>query len=362
MRFPPPEVIATWPEPNYVDPERRGLENMIIQIVLIILVTIFVAARLYARLAITKAGLGWDDATIIGAWMFAVGLTVGVVLAMQNYGWDVHIWDLPPRNQVISRKVSWMCLLFYGISNCLTKASILIFYLRILVEKFDKLVTKITLIVVVVFLTVAIFVLFFECRPFGYYWQILVPGAKGSCIDEGSSMVTISVITLVLDVTIFVIPFRSLARLKIRMSQKLQVLALFSAGLLVIAACSVRVYYSDMVYFKTYDVTWHGYTAWLWTAVEVHVSIICACVPSCRAFISSWNRSSSQTGRTSIYPGRTKRNYGHIDGDAGASTMGVPKEGIYSNVTIGGRKIDHIKGGATVQMEVLQYKEGRSEG
>lgn len=64
MRFPPPEVVATWPTPNYVDPVRRGNESIIIQGVLIALVVIFVSIRLYARLAITKAGIGLDDVLI----------------------------------------------------------------------------------------------------------------------------------------------------------------------------------------------------------------------------------------------------------------------------------------------------------
>jgi hypothetical protein len=67
MRFPPPEVMATWPEPNYVDPVRRGNESIIIQAVLVALVTLFVSIRLYARLVITKAGIGLDDVLIVMA-------------------------------------------------------------------------------------------------------------------------------------------------------------------------------------------------------------------------------------------------------------------------------------------------------
>lgn len=67
MRFPPPEVTATWPEPNYVNPVRRGNESIIIQAVLVALVTLFVSIRLYARLVITKAGIGLDDVLIVMA-------------------------------------------------------------------------------------------------------------------------------------------------------------------------------------------------------------------------------------------------------------------------------------------------------
>ena len=131
MRFPPAEVKASWPEPNYIDPERRGSESIVIQGVLIALVTLFVSIRLFARLAITKAGIGLDDVLIVisavclskppgclrqaRGWfggmetdeqqIFGLGLTAGVILAIHNYGWDIHVWDLPPEDNISSRKV-----------------------------------------------------------------------------------------------------------------------------------------------------------------------------------------------------------------------------------------------------------------
>lgn len=69
MRFPPPEVIAAWPEPNYVDPERRGHVNTIVQVILVTIVTAFVAIRIYARLIITRARIGLDDIIIVISWV-----------------------------------------------------------------------------------------------------------------------------------------------------------------------------------------------------------------------------------------------------------------------------------------------------
>lgn len=69
MRFPPPEVTATWPEPTYINPERRGDANMIVQIILVTIATAFVAIRIYARLVITRARIGLDDGIIIISWV-----------------------------------------------------------------------------------------------------------------------------------------------------------------------------------------------------------------------------------------------------------------------------------------------------
>lgn len=69
MRSPPPEVVATWPKPNYVDPVRRGNESEVVQSFLAALVTVILIIRLYARIAITKAGIGLDDTMMIISWV-----------------------------------------------------------------------------------------------------------------------------------------------------------------------------------------------------------------------------------------------------------------------------------------------------
>ncbi|OBT73179.1 hypothetical protein VF21_07910 [Pseudogymnoascus sp. 05NY08] len=366
MRFPPPEVMATWPKPNYIDPVRRGNESIIIQAVLVALVTLFVSIRLYARLAITKAGIGLDDVLIVISAIVGLGLTAGVILAIHDYGWDIHVWDLPPKDSITSRKVSWASMLLYLTSSSLTKISILVFYLRILVEKKDKLITKITLGAMIIYYVVFLIVLFAQCRPLPYYWEILIPGAKGTCLDEGVHMVTAGVLNLIFDLIIFATPLRSLFTLKIRTTQKLQVISLFSAGLIVIAAASIRLYYNVVVFLQTYDVSWYGYVAWLWAAVEVHVSIICACVPSCRAFFASWTVRGSSKNRSGqgTYPSKPGgRSFNNLDAEEDARLTSV-KMGSMARVEAGSVKSgvsgesEETREGVRVQMEVLQYHEG----
>ncbi|OBT60383.1 hypothetical protein VE03_10896 [Pseudogymnoascus sp. 23342-1-I1] len=267
MRFPPLDVVETWPKPNYIDPDRRGHASLIVQCILVFLATVIVSIRLYARVAITKARVGIDDVIIIISLIFAIGLSGSVILAIRQYGWDVHIWDLPPKDTITSRKISWVAMLLYTTTVCLTKASILIFYQRIIVSK-----------------------------PFQHYWEILIPAAAGTCIDESIHLITTATLNLLLDIVVFLIPLRSLIALKIRATQKIHLISLFSAGLIVISAAAVRLAYTIIVTLHTYDVPWYGYITWLWASVEVHVSIICACVPSCRAFFVAWSKTFSKGG------------------------------------------------------------------
>ena len=57
-------VIATWPTPNYVDPETRGPGLLVVNVVFSILCLFAVAARLWARLRIVHSP-GLDDVLIV---------------------------------------------------------------------------------------------------------------------------------------------------------------------------------------------------------------------------------------------------------------------------------------------------------
>jgi hypothetical protein len=66
MKLPPVEVLLTWPTPNYQDPVTRGPALVIVNVILIALVMLTVAARLYTRLVI-KRWFGLDDVFILVA-------------------------------------------------------------------------------------------------------------------------------------------------------------------------------------------------------------------------------------------------------------------------------------------------------
>lgn len=68
MKFMHPEVILTWPKPNYVNPEKRGSELFFINSIFFALATSAICIRLYTRLFIRK-WFGLDDWLILLAWV-----------------------------------------------------------------------------------------------------------------------------------------------------------------------------------------------------------------------------------------------------------------------------------------------------
>lgn len=66
MRVPPPEVVASWPPANYVDPERRGPALMIVELTVLPFAIIILAMRLYVR-GFMLHTTGWDDYLMVTA-------------------------------------------------------------------------------------------------------------------------------------------------------------------------------------------------------------------------------------------------------------------------------------------------------
>lgn len=68
MIIPPPSVIASWPKPNYANPESQGPAGVGVGGTLIVLVTIVLLLRLYTRRWISN-GFGLDDILIACAYV-----------------------------------------------------------------------------------------------------------------------------------------------------------------------------------------------------------------------------------------------------------------------------------------------------
>ena len=63
---PPPNVLASWPKPNYIDPVTRGPELQIICTLLAVVMVVVLALRVWVRTRIIKA-MGADDWLILTA-------------------------------------------------------------------------------------------------------------------------------------------------------------------------------------------------------------------------------------------------------------------------------------------------------
>ncbi|OLN97736.1 hypothetical protein CCHL11_07932 [Colletotrichum chlorophyti] len=66
MRYPPIEVVRSWPTPNHVDPVERGPLLLIIELSSLGIAIICLALRLHVRIFIIRKSW-WDDWLMVGA-------------------------------------------------------------------------------------------------------------------------------------------------------------------------------------------------------------------------------------------------------------------------------------------------------
>lgn len=124
-----------------------------------------------------------------------------------------------------------------------------------------------------------------------------------SLTDSCRAQTTLSVIT---DFIVYVLPLPTLIGVRLPTFQRMVLLGVFSLGFVVVLAGCFRTYWIYEVVIRTYDVTWHGYTLWIWVAVEVNSGVICGCVPTLRPLFQTQRKTSSGGGTGGNSRGRTQ--------------------------------------------------------
>ena len=100
------------------------------------------------------------------------------------------------------------------------------------------------------------------------------------------------------------LPLRTVAKLNIHLGQKVQVLAVFLAGILVVASSAIRIL-ATATTVRSYDVTWYEYLVRMWVGIEVDVGLIYASVPACKSLFRAWSQKIS-TNRSMGDPSRSQ--------------------------------------------------------
>jgi hypothetical protein len=76
-----------------------------------------------------------------------------------------------------------------------------------------------------------------------------------------------------------------------------------------VGICGIfRLIFIIKIYYRTYDMTWESYWAWVWFAVEAHCAVICASAPALKTFFKH-----TFEGSTLTTPGH-KKSYSDIEG------------------------------------------------
>jgi hypothetical protein len=311
MRLPPADVVASWPPPDYENPDTQGPRLLIIQMILMPLALVALIARLYARVYLMKKA--WiDDWLMLAAMTLVIGTTIAVILATEVFGWKIHVWDLTKHQLEHGRKASITAQTLFLPASGLAKLSILTSYLRIApYDSWFRRLTISTMPLVGTLMLAFLILLWTQCSPASDYWHL---SDNSHCIDEGPPLIGQAVTSVITDFMVYVLPLPTLRSLNLPKRQRVALIIVFSLGFVVVFAGCMRTYWVVEVVNDTYDVTWNGFCMWFWVAVEVNLGVICGCVPTLRPLFKYFQneiRRSSGTGRDTQEQQDSERNATH---------------------------------------------------
>lgn len=184
-----------------------------------------------------------------------------------------------------------------------TKTSILIFYLTL--SKSDKVFRGLTIATTVVVNAAGLaltFVNIFPCRPIAALFEDPIP-AHATCTDIVTLYLSSAPVNIITDLAILVLPMPILTSLRLPRKQKIILLITFSFGVFVAVVDVVRIAYLQSASLvrlqelgitsrsvsrmaQTGDFSWYASLSFMWSAIEVHVGIMCACVPALKPLVS----------------------------------------------------------------------------
>ena len=218
-------------------------------------------------------------------------------MASVHYGWDRHQWDQQPQWFQPSEFISWLIQLVYTITMALTKISILVSFLRLIPLGPARWATWGTLIIVALWGISLSFATVFSCHPVHGYWT---DTNNDRCNNESIRLLVISIINILTDLVVIIIPMGAFWRLRIPKRQKIILYLLLNLGLLATVSSIVRTIYLAKAEVQ-HDISWNGYVIWIMTMTECSLALICASVPSLRPLAKRFLSLTSRSG-TSVTP------------------------------------------------------------
>ncbi|KAF7955044.1 uncharacterized protein EAE97_000303 [Botrytis byssoidea] len=286
MQLPSPEIIASWPVPNYDSPITRGYGVLIVTLILLPLVLSIIFIRLYTRLVMSKT-FGLDDWLILAAMLPSTAFAILAILAEKKFHFNRHIWDVPFNRVTFGLQYVIITQIVFTLGQTLTKCSMLALYYRILSSgRRFKILTIAAFIIIAAQGLIFIIVTIFQCRPPSHYWLITF-APQPECINETVHVTVAGTINTVTDCIVVLFPIPKMLQLQISHRQRLIIIFLFGAGFLVCVAGAVRTYYT-YVELVSPDMTWDTYYVWISSTVELYIGIIGASVPATKPFFTRY--------------------------------------------------------------------------
>ncbi|KAJ5634528.1 hypothetical protein N7528_002370 [Penicillium herquei] len=259
----------------------RGHAALVISIVFTTLATFFVAIRIYTRAVMVKQ-MGADDYAILIGLAFSWGF-FGLFVGEVYHGMGAHYAFIPHGIYVTQMLCFWASVPIYQTSLISTKMSILLQYRRVFsTTPRMRLACNLLIGFLALYGTWTIISAWANCVPVAKFWD---PSRKGFCFNKEALWFSNSGIHILTDIMILIYPMPVIRSLQLPRKQKYALMGVFALGGFVVITSILRLK-SLLVISHSKDPTHDNVGAAEWSAIECNVALICAALPSTRAFLS----------------------------------------------------------------------------
>ncbi|TRX97265.1 hypothetical protein FHL15_002059 [Xylaria flabelliformis] len=225
--------------------------------------TIALGLRIWAR-NFQRFGMMADDYLMVVALIFTYGTLVITILGAQA-GAGRHVWALHPPEVANIFRLS--ILLFY---RRLFERGSTWFHIRLGFAAFFTTGYLLSIWAVAAAL----------CNPVEFFWTKFL-GATGTCLDINASFLSLTVLNLVADLLVLVVPIPEILALQMTRKKKIGVCGVMLLGGLVCVVSAVRIW-AFYRFTVEADLTWVQADVFLLSSVEPSFGIVSACLPSLR--------------------------------------------------------------------------------
>ncbi len=184
------------------------------------------------------------------------------------------------------------------------KTSILVFYLTLSrTQKLFRRATWATLVVVNTAGTALTCLNIFQCKPVNAAFSLPVPDSA-TCTDIVTLYLSSAPVNIITDCAILFLPMPILTAISLPKKQRTILVITFGFGIFVTVVDVVRIAYlqeaqtarlknvqsseraTSSTEWEENDFSWYAASTFMWSAVEVNVGIMCACVPALKPLVS----------------------------------------------------------------------------
>ncbi|KAF2151786.1 hypothetical protein K461DRAFT_294670 [Myriangium duriaei CBS 260.36] len=263
---------------NHHNPRGHEAEGWVIAFC--ILAFVLVVARVLTRFFVVR-NPGYDDLAICIAWVFNLGLNIGVGFEVRS-GMGLHMDELTNSDKTSLMKSFWVCIWIYNVSLFWTKLALILQYLRLFTQPWFRKAAFALLVFVCLSSCWTIVGSILSCVPINGFWD---PNIKAYCLPRAITWYLNAGLNVATDMLIILLPMPVLKGLKMPFRQRLALMGVFALGLFVCITSFVRIKNLHDIS-SSEDVSFANVNASTWSGIESSTSIICASLPALKATIT----------------------------------------------------------------------------